>query len=41
MGNNMLEGIKIRGFRKMLKIPWTERVTNKKVLDKIKKQRKV
>ncbi|KAF0724219.1 LINE-1 reverse transcriptase [Aphis craccivora] len=28
-------------YRKMLKIPWTEKVTNKEILDKIKEQRQI
>jgi hypothetical protein len=38
MEKNRLEAFKMWCFRKMLKIPWTERVMNKEVIDKIKEQ---
>ncbi|CAI6343800.1 unnamed protein product [Macrosiphum euphorbiae] len=38
---NRLEAFEMWCYRKMLKIPWTEKVTNKEVLDKIKEQRQI
>jgi len=37
----MLEAFEMWYFKKMLKILWPERVTNKEVLDKINEQRKI
>jgi len=39
-GKKRLEAFEMWCFRKMFKIPWTERVTNNEVLDKIKEQNK-
>ncbi|VVC31428.1 Hypothetical protein CINCED_3A000591 [Cinara cedri] len=41
MEKNMLEAFEVWCFRKILEISWTERVTNKEVLNKIKGQRQI
>lgn len=38
---NRLEAFEMWCFRKMLKTPWTERVTNEEVLDKVKEKRQL